>query len=116
MKTTLFHIALLILISNNIFSQGKLVSGYITDKTTNNPIANVEVYKKNNSLFFIIHGAGKKLPQLLCNQKLLLLFLQIHIVLILFYLLLILTAFYWVIKIVCWLKKPLLNQYLGALV
>ena len=29
----------------------------------------IKAYKENNSLFFIIHGAGKKLPQLLLKQK-----------------------------------------------
>ena len=29
----------------------------------------IKAYKENNSLFFIIHGAGKKLPQLLFKQK-----------------------------------------------
>ena len=32
----------------------------------------IKAYKENNSLFFIIHGAGKKLPQLLFKQKILL--------------------------------------------
>ena len=29
----------------------------------------IKAYKENNSLFFIIHGAGKKLPKLLYKQK-----------------------------------------------
>ena len=32
----------------------------------------IEAYKNNNSLFFIIHGSGKILPDLLFKQKILL--------------------------------------------